>query len=151
MTGRVLFLGLQQHVFGCRQSVQQSQPLFDREKAHLQSKGVQIANMVVITGLCSLYRQIMVGGAPVWEAVSLRLVPSMLMLSRLFNLPQILPDHKLPALLKTEVLRVHKLAVQAAASSDAASDDSSSGDEMAEQKCTNCRKKRKEVQLRLQS
>lgn len=71
----------------------------------------------------------------------------MLMLSRLFNLPQILPDHKLPALLKTEVLRVHKLAVQAAASSDAASDDSSSGDEMAEQKCTNCRKKRKEVRL----
>ena len=148
MKGWVLFLGLQQHVFGCRQSVQQSQPLFDWEKVHSQSKCVSASrtHKVVFTGLCSLYRQIMVGGASVWEAVSLRLVPSMLMLSRLFNLPQILPDHKLPALLKTEVLRVHKRAVQAAAS-DAASDDSCSGDEMAEQKCTNCRKKRKEVRL----
>ena len=71
----------------------------------------------------------------------------MLLLSRLFNMPKLLPDHKLPLLLKQEVLNAHKLAMQATAADQAPSEDSSSSDSdnMVEHRCTHCRKKRKEV------
>ena len=110
----------------------------------------------LVTHPCS-YRQIDCGGSSAWDLVASRLAPPMLMLTRVHNLPKILPDSKLPPFIKEELHQQYKLAMQqenkaakahAAGRENASSDDSSSSDrdpDLAEHRCTLCRKKKQEV------